>query len=498
GVAVGLMSAAGPAHASGAAVKLGKPLVAVAPFTSASPDEYQWLGLGLAELILARLARSPDVHALSIRQWGAVLRERDQALTAVDTDQAALAVGRSLGARFVVLGTFSARWPDVKASVRVLDAVSGTVVKEATGLVHLEEALTLDGILGKAIFDAVGIAPPKQGMQTRSVYAWHQATLCREIVTWQSLGPRARPVMPRAAAVQAQKHCQAALALDPNYPEALEGLGIAEALIGDTSNALTHLAAAGKARKSPDLAELGAFWARWRAGQRDDAVKGLRDAITKRPNFLHARGTLGQALNELGRHEEAQKEFQAYLEMAPAQPWALTQLGYSLARLGKMDEALARTQEAVDVAPADPTFRIELASRHIDAKQLPQAEAVLRKVMEQDPKVAVAYLRLGYVYLLQDNRPLARAILEKAIVEADLDAEWRIRGMAHFDLAKLDMRERNRPAALERLRKAVGEGFAEADRIESDADLAALRDDATFKQLMHDARTGQGNAGSKP
>lgn len=462
-------------------------LVAVGPFLSSSAEEHRWLSLGLAEMLVSRLSRSDAVHVLSIRQWGAVLRERDLAVAPLDSDEDQRTVGRSLGARHVITGSYQARWPDLTVQVRLLDVASGKSAPVTTVTVRLQDAPMLDDLLIKALAPVLGMPiPPSPPL--RNIYAWRESTLCRELLTWQSLSPRAPPLLPRAAAVDAEAHCQEALKLVPRDADALEGLGIARALQGDVPAATSALRSAITSRGSPDMAHVALFWVLYRTGKREAALEPLKEALARRPGFLHARGALGQAYNDLDRHEEAAQQFEAYLAAAPGQPWAMAQLGHARARQGRAAEGVMLSQRALALAPEDPLLRAELASRYIDAQDLENAEQTLRAAVDKDPNQALAYLRMGYVHLLKDERDLARAMLQKAINEADLEAEWRIRGFAHFDLAKLDARNKDPDAAYAQVRQALADGFVDVERLETDVDFAPWRKDPQFGVLLGEAR----------
>jgi len=54
-----------------------------------------------------------------------------------------------------------------------------------------------------------------------------------------------------------------------------------------------------------------------RAGQFEDAVNVCQAGLAQHPAYLSARITLGRALLEMGRHDEAAREFEYVLKAAP-------------------------------------------------------------------------------------------------------------------------------------------------------------------------------------
>jgi len=471
--------------------------IAVAPFSTASSEEYWFIGYALADTIESRLARENTFNTLTLKQWNAVLRDRDLPPGAIGSDADKLRVGKLLGARYLVTGSYQARWPEVTVLMRVFDTMSGKVAFSAEGRGKLERLMEVEGQLSVALFKELGVKLPRAPVRTKDVYAFRAAMLCKEIAEMQSLGPRAAPNLPAASVTKAKRDCEHALELEPNYPDALSALGILQAVSGETAEAEKTLRRARKVARRTGLADLGLFWLRFRSGHRDEAIAALGQAVARRPGFLHARGVLGQAYNEVGKHEEARKVWEGYLAISPDHPFALAQLGYTMARLGDIDGAIAKTTEAIARVPDDATLYIERASREIDGKKWQQAESSLRKAMELNPKLAVAYLRLGYVYLETKQDNLARAILKKALAEAEMESERRLRGIACFDLAKVEARGGNKDQALAYLDQAINEGFADTKRFDADPDLAALRSDARYKKMMKRARAGGGDKGAK-
>jgi tetratricopeptide (TPR) repeat protein len=63
-----------------------------------------------------------------------------------------------------------------------------------------------------------------------------------------------------------------------------------------------------------------------RAGQFDEAVRVCRAGLTQHPAYLSARITLGRALLEMGRYDEAASEFDYVLQAAPDNLTAVREL----------------------------------------------------------------------------------------------------------------------------------------------------------------------------
>ncbi len=458
--------------------------VAVAPLTSTSAPEHQWIGPALSEALSARLLSSGQANVLSGRQWAAALRERNIAALQVKGDDDARVVGRQLGAEQIVLGSFAAAWPEVRIQVRRISTAGGGPLASADVSGHIEDLPALEQKIAKALFGGALTKAARGRVAPKSVYAWHALARCRDALSLQSIGPRAQPWLPLALVKTAVAACEQAEELDRSLVEATAFRALGLQLLGDEKQANALASKALRRAKEPGWTDLIAAYTTLRAGDAEGAEKILAKAAKQRPGFLHARTTLGESLFERGKLDEAKAVYEAALKDSPRQPWVLVQLSKVLARQGKHDDAVKRVDDALVIAPNDAVLLMEKGSRYIDAKRYDEAEKALRAAMKQDSGLAAAYLRLGFVYLETDKLDLAGPILQKALFEADLESESRVRGYAHFDLAKLNARRGERQKAIDHIKKAAAAGFRDKSRYDQDADLGSVVKDPSLGAIF--------------
>lgn len=103
-----------------------------------------------------------------------------------------------------------------------------------------------------------------------------------------------------------------------------------------------------------------------RSGDNDEAVAVSRAGLAYHPGYLSARVTLGRALVELGRLEEAETELSLVLTSAPDNLPANRALAEIFQRRGQLPEALVLYKRALQLAKYDPELehaveRIEFA-----------------------------------------------------------------------------------------------------------------------------------------
>jgi len=481
---VSLLSAAEPAE---------RMTIAVAPFTTTATSEYEWIGPAVAQALSTRVLGHPKLNGTTLRQVEAALRDDNIEPASVSDPENAIRLGHQLGADLVVVGTYSAQWPDIQFLVKVIDLASGKAKVTQTVGGDLETLVDIEAQLAKILADA--IAPQKLDVRpgafgTKVLWAWREDALAHQTLAWQSLAPAsadpsAPAGLPLTAVQQARSHAQHAVALDPGYGDAWAVLAFANALLDDRAQCVAAFAKAKAASKdfNPFAVLAGAF-ADVHQGRAEDALAKYADALTRYPGFLHARGYLGELYNKLGRHKEALAVFEAYLQLAPKQPWTLAQRGYTKSKLGDHIGAIADTIKAVDMLPRSPSLLVQLASRYIDANKLIGAEDTLMHALEMHPKEARIYTRLGYVYLLQGKDDLAIAISEKALLQAEFATRMRDRAYAHLNLARAYGHGGQIDKAMESLTLAHSEdATVPFSEIADDPKLEQLRADPRYKKL---------------
>ena len=91
-----------------------------------------------------------------------------------------------------------------------------------------------------------------------------------------------------------------------------------------------------------------------RAGAADEAVTISRAGLSHHPGYLSARVTLGRALIELGRLDEAEVELSMVVQAAPTNLPAIRGLAELHQQRGDLVQALAYYRQALQLARFDP------------------------------------------------------------------------------------------------------------------------------------------------
>ena len=199
-----------------------------------------------------------------------------------------------------------------------------------------------------------------------------------------------------AAFAEAVPHFEAARRADASTPQWSRDLGVVQAQVGDWAAAFAAL--------SPVVESLdtGALLVHLRAASEICRLPEALASLEARPRpddaaFLAA---YGQALVEIGRHDEAEAALRRCLELDPGHPAALDTLGRALERLNEGDRAFDcwAAYAAGETSSAYAQLRLALASsdrgRCRDGRELRErAEAIgLTRPAEHD---AALYIRLS-------------------------------------------------------------------------------------------------------
>lgn len=108
-----------------------------------------------------------------------------------------------------------------------------------------------------------------------------------------------------------------------------------------------------------------------RAGEHLEAVDVCNAGLAVHPGYTSARVTLGRALLQLNRLDDAQLEFQRVLTIAPDNLAAIRGLAQIHERHGLPGDALAQYQAALSLAPNDPELEQAVARLSLEIGSRP-------------------------------------------------------------------------------------------------------------------------------
>ena len=138
---------------------------------------------------------------------------------------------------------------------------------------------------------------------------------------------------------------------------------------------------------------------------------------------------LGRSLEAKGRTMDAVKAYRTVLENQPGQHFLARKTAYLLARNGSNDEALKMLEGNLEKNPDEPFAYISLSEylatyQANDEKGRDRAFAVVEEAVEKFPGEPAVYDHLVRLYIINNLKDDARALIEKASTQSNADPEF--------------------------------------------------------------------------
>ena len=352
-----------------------RPGLLVLPFRDlAGPDastgQGELLGRGLAETLGSAIAREPRFQVIPLSQLGT--RSQD--------DPSAL--GRSLGATWVITGTVRIAEPKVRVSYSLLDARKGTQLGGDS----------LDGTL-------------------EDLFALEDAVLASVIRLLQVEPGLAAPRNPKLTAAAAHEQYLKALGYlqrSDNEASVDGGIHLLENLVAtEGSSALVH-AALGRAYLRKAELSMDAKW-------RKKAEESCRLALSLDPHSPEVLVTLGRLQHQSGRHEESVESLRKSLELRGDNPDAYLALSRALEAQGRFEEAEAAARQMIALRPEYWLGHHRLGALLFRQGRYREAEPSWKRVVDLSPDNAQGYLNLGANYFQLGNCAEALLVFERSL-----------------------------------------------------------------------------------
>lgn len=193
----------------------------------------------------------------------------------------------------------------------------------------------------------------------------------------QAVSQSAQSAIDRGDYGEARELLGRLIAEDPGSAEAYHRLGL-------VCEAEQSWAAAEQAyRKSLELepdyvdAMIGLGRLRTRMGQPELALVALDEAVDLDPSRPDAQVDRGKALEAIGRRDESLAAYYRALDIAPDTPDALFRVAAAQLARGRAESALARIDQLIELRPTDPEVHYRRGQALLELGQLPEAMAEL-------------------------------------------------------------------------------------------------------------------------
>ena len=188
------------------------------------------------------------------------------------------------------------------------------------------------------------------GMYADAETLWRQ-TLARNPGCWLGHVNLGGYLYEEGRMEEAMEHYQKAIQLNPNFPDALNDVGLALAAQGRFDEAIENYRKA--IQMDPNRFEMQYDLGLALAAENrlDDAIKHYYKALQINPNLPEVLDSLGNALAAKGRFDEAIKSYRQAILVNSNHSETFFHLGMTLGELGRSREAVAQYREALRLNP---------------------------------------------------------------------------------------------------------------------------------------------------
>ena len=369
--------------------------VAVIPFTNITREPADdWIGSGIAETVTADLKSIKGLSLIGRERVFDALRVLGSSGTDTLDERMSIAVGRQLGATWLVGGGYQRIGDLIRITARFVEVGSGAVVR----------TVKIDGAIGdifslqdKIVFEL------SQGMNLTLDEGELAEIERQETESVEAYENRSRAMMNiMEGSPQALDHAilllEKATRQDPKYAAAWAALALAY----DFKGSFMSL---------PELSE--------------KAVEVGRRATELNPKLADAHRWLGSALLSLGRFEEAIAAISVAAQLEPDDAGAHQALAraYWVGR-GDIDAGITEMEHAIAINPDLGYAHLQLGLLYAFRGNYVKAERACRVAVDLQERflsgkeglqIVGAHTRLGYVYYLQGRYPEAIKLYEHEV-----------------------------------------------------------------------------------
>ena len=372
---------------------LGMASLAVLPFANLSGDPQQdYFVDGVVDDITRALSR--------VRSFFVIARSSSFTYKGRPVDLAQ--VGRELGVRYIVEGSFRQAGTRLRLGVQLAEAASGRVVwsRQFEGLredvfslqdqITAQVAAAIEPSLLQADLELIR-AMPAENLEAyelclRALPRIHlpgSAHEARQNIAWLERAMQLDPGYRFAKALYCWGHVTASGCWVFSFEEAQPGLPVALELLTDHGDDPTVLAYAGHA-----VAYMG--------HRHDLGMRALERALALNPNSVPALCSSGWLHNYTDRPATAIAHFERAMRlnpMAPQHSYLLTGLGEALTAVGRLEEGLALLQEAMLESWGWNTTLLSLVDCLRRLGRWDEARAAATQLLKQVPDFSISSYR---------------------------------------------------------------------------------------------------------
>ena len=217
-VALGLVVPSGRAPAQAET----RPGIAVLPIHNGgsygqSKEDFDALEQGLAAMLMSELAANPAARVVERQQLQRLIEEQNLGASGRVEEATAARIGKLVGARYVVKGTFVDFYGDFRLDLHLVNGETGEVVKTVSERMRRDHLFDIIKAAAQRLMKETNLPPLSQGTQQQRM----NRQIPTEALTFYSKGLLYQD---RGDRQRAAEMFQKAIDVFPEYAEARDGL----------------------------------------------------------------------------------------------------------------------------------------------------------------------------------------------------------------------------------------------------------------------------------
>jgi TolB-like protein/Flp pilus assembly protein TadD len=437
---------AGPPAGPGAEPSVESGALAVLPFDNISPDsDASYFSDGLTEELIARLSVVSEIELVS--RWASMQFK--------DAKKDVKAIGRELGARYIVGGSVRKFQDSVRITVQLVDVMTNRQIWGETYKGKLDDIFDIQEQVAKQIVEALKL---KLSFSEKLSLTKRQ-TVNVQAYDFYLRGQDYLYRLTKRSVEYAIQLFEKAIELDPRY-------------------------AAAYAACSSAYGQMYQYFSR-QEKYRDKAQELSFKALMYDSNLPEAYAAMGLSYFIWGKFDEAAASGTKAIELDPDNYIAYWTLGRIQFSTGNFAEAVGLFQRVIDIKPGFYTAYADLAQTYEGLGRIEEAKATSQRLLEMMPNYLLqnpddARARMFFAHAL-----LKAGQKEKAIAESDAALEMSVGdSLMIYNGACLYARLGETKKAIATLAEAVAAGVVNFSWMKHDPDLDPLRNDPEFLELM--------------
>lgn len=446
--------------------------IAVLPFRVLGAEGDQYLGVGMADVLITRLSAAGDIVT---RPTSAVLRYDG-------SDQDAAKAGRDLKVDATLEGSIHKLDDRLRVTVRLINTESGATIWAAQFDEKLTDILAVQDSICEQVASALEMKITNENRSrlairhTADPEAYHQYLRGRYFWNRRT----------REGYKKAIEYFNQAIEKDPAYALAYSGLADCYVLGGDalsTQEAFSKAKAAAERALEIDntLAEAHASLALMKMAYDwdfDSAESEFRRSIELNPNYATAHQWYADCLILMGRTDEAIASIRRAQELDPLSLIISRDAGRLFYFARRYDDAIAECRKTLELDPNFSPVHVTLADTYVQKKDYDAAINHYENVINLSGGRSLMKSPLAYTYALAGRKGEARRLLDELIKMAGE------RPPNPFDLAVIHTGLGENDEAIRLLEKAYRERSYRLVYIIVEPAFDPLRSDPRFAKLI--------------